>query len=1094
MISAPRVLIESPTFQNQRIGVARVYEGAQTANAIMQGADQVADLAFRTAAENAERQGQEMALAASRSDVMGIDPNTGEPIALAAMGNMGRIGSEAYRRVINTRFQQSIEEEIRNQATILSAEYDGRPDGVALYTSALADYVSSMSANATGQWRGIIEDTGTSYINRTRATLLAREMSRARSAMASASQRANADAMSARQAIVAQLGPSAFGTFSSREVDVSSFPTGTPSQMGMGGDAPLGFSMPMGDTSSAAIAAAQGDVPLSYGGIANAIGAELRVSVADVVEAGIIDRSAADALLPAEREADLFGMTTYYINQLDVTDPANAEHVSRLRRLIGSRDIAGIMREAPLLAPYVEHLVFDANAAGEYDRFANGMLLDRAELIQQASEPVRLEAEAIALEASLAAQQGQADFANQLRTTFARMNTVGISLVLERTLGALAQTRASIPMERDEDRRSILQERVDSTINAVQEGLFDSLARMELNQDEVDRVASAFASRNPDRLEPRERHIYEGIRLLSRFDTEVFDNFADNLDSYRSRSARFIQARDEIAARDFAEDQIFPRAGLLPNLPADQIAAFAADLTQAIDAAPTMTDGVRNSALNLINTNAARGMLGNAFFNAENALDIDTFEAYARNGLVPAEGLPQIPEEVISAIDMARSFAAQTGNASTFPTEIGRAVDEAGERIRLAQQEAERIQTVQRVALGNGNYDRASDREAANAVLAQVWSEETGQPLPADLLDNPEYLSDPQTSAVLSRIYSQTNFLPQMHYDAFNAVGRGAIRQNMGVVLSHWERWSNRPDGTRPAALNAMSQDVVGMLDTFAEAAQIFGTDAEGRARFSEIMRASSQFRAEGFDQRANAYLGEPFSDFMLGVNGYVELPADQQRAFDLYASHLMAFSSVAVEGGTGAGYVRERLETRLSDFAPDSEGIVQQFGSDGRMTSRTPFDLSKTVPGYERDFIRYVNDEIALRSDASPVMRTDEVDPRQVGNNIWLRSSMPERRSTLVPIPGRTADGGVLYQVYELNLRTDEITMVMRNDEPGQPLIISTQEPGFRAPIDAEAARNQAEELRQGRATREMIGVRRFFPQLQIESVGTPPNLLEQY
>lgn len=1094
MISAPRVLIESPTFQNQRIGVARVYEGAQTANALMQGADEIAGLAFRAAAEDAERQGQEMALAASRSDVMGIDPNTGEPIALAAMGNMGRIGSEAYRRVINTRFQQSIEEEIRNQGVILAAEYGNRPDGASLYSAAMADYISSMSQNATGQWRGIIEDTGTSYINRTRATLLAREMSRARSSMAGSSQRANAEAMSTRQAIVAQLGPSAFGTFSSREADVSTFPVGTPSRVG--GDVELGFSMPMGETSSAAIAAAQGDVPLSYAnmGIADAIGAEMRVSVADVIEAGVIDRSAADALLPAEREADLFGMTTYYINQLDINDPANADHVSRLRRLIGSQDIAGVMREAPALAPYLEHLVFDANAAKEYDRFANGMLLDRADLIQQASEPARLEAEAIALQTTLSVQQNQADLANQVRTAFGRMNTASIGLVLDSTLGQLAQARASIPMERDENRRSILQDSVNLTINAVQEGLFDSLARMELNQDEVDRVASAFASRNPDRLEPRERQIYEGLRRLSRFDSEVFENFADNLDSYRSRSGRYIQARDEIAARDFAEDQIFPRAGLLPNLPADQIAAFAANLTQAIDAAPTMTDGVRNSALNLINTNAARGMLGNAFFNAQNTFDVDTFEAYARNGLVPAEGLPQIPEEIISAIDMARDFASRTGTTSTFPTEIGRAVDEARERIRLAQQETERIQTAQRVRLGNGNYDRAQDREAADVVLSQVWSEETGQPLPADLLDNPEYLSDPESSATLSRIYSQTNFLPQMHYDAFNAVGRGALRENMGVVLAHWERWSNRPDGTRPAALNAFSQDVVGMMDMLSEAAQIFGTDENGRARFSEIMRASAQFRGEGFEQRANSYLGQPFSDFMQSIDGYAQLPADQQRAFQTYGAHLMGFSSVAVESGSGDDWMRERLEARISQFAPDSEGIVQQIGSDGRMTTRTSFDLSKTVPGYERDFLRYVNDEIALRSDAAPVMRTDEVEPGQARGNIWLRSAMPERRSFLVPIPGRAADGGVMYQVYQANMQTDEIQMVMRNDEPGQPLIISTQEPGFRMPIEAEAARNQAEELNRGRAIREMIGVRRFFPRLQPESVGAPSDLLENY
>jgi hypothetical protein len=787
-------------------------------------------------------------------------------------------------------------------------------------------------------------------------------------------------------------------------------------------------------------------------------------------------------------------MTTYYINQLNMGDPANADHVSRLRRLIGSQDIAGAMREAPSLAPYLSHLLSDASAAKDYDTFANRLLIDRAELIEQVSEPARLEAEALALQNVLSIQLGQEDRVSQIRGNFGRMNTASIGLVLDNTLGALSELRTNIPMQRDEDMRGAMQDEVRLTVDAVQEGLFDNLARMELNQDEVDRVASAFASRNPDLLEPRERQIYEGLRRLSRFDSNVFDNFASNLDSYRSRSARYQQARDEIAARDFVEDQIFPNAGILPNLPPDQIATAASNLAQAIDSAPAMTDTVRNRALNLINTNASRGMLASAFFEAGNTLDVELFESYARNGVLPPEGLPQLPENVIAAIDMARSFANQTGNASTLPTEIGRAVGEANERIRINQQEIERNQTFNRIILGGGNFERAVDREAADALFARQWTRETNQPLPPDLLDNPEYLADSTTSAALSSIYSQTNFLPQILYDSFNSVGRGAIRPNMGTILGHWERWSNRPDGTRPAAVNALSQDVVGVLDMMSEAAEIFGTDEAGRIRFSEIMRASAQVRGEGFAQRAEAYLGQPFNEFMQSVDGYTQLPADQQRAFQTYASHLIGFSTAAPEAGGNADYVRERLESRLSDYAPDSEGLVMQFGSDGRMTSRTPYDLSKTVPGNERDFLRFANEEIALRSDAAPIMRTDEVDPSQVRGNIFLRSSMPQRRSVLVPIPGRDARGGSLYQVYQINTDTDEIQMVMRNDMPGQPLILSTQEPAFRLPLDIDLALQRADEINAGQARQEMLGVRRFIPGLQPGSVGTQPGLLEEY
>jgi hypothetical protein len=392
MATPPRILVESPTFQNQRIGVARTYEGGQTADAIARGADQLAGDLFRVAAENAQTRGTEMAQSIDQTDVMAIDPTTGAPVALSQMGGMGRIGSEAYRRVINTRFQQSIEEEIRNQATVLAARYEDNPDGIALYTQSMSDYIASMSQNATGEWRTFIEDAGTSYINRTRAALTAGQMRASRAQMAAAGQRANAEALNAFEGAVSIYGPAAFG-----EVEVTRSDNNRPVSV---------FNPP---TDSGAI---------GQDGVVGEISRSVRVGLADSVEAEIVRPIAMEGWSLAQREAALRGMTTYYINQLDMTNPETVTQLARLRYAIGSGDIVSVMRQAPELAPFANFLLSNPASARDFDTFANRILSDAVNLAELESKEFQLEAEAQSLELSLLWEQQSQDAAYRTEATY----------------------------------------------------------------------------------------------------------------------------------------------------------------------------------------------------------------------------------------------------------------------------------------------------------------------------------------------------------------------------------------------------------------------------------------------------------------------------------------------------------------------------------------------------------------------------------------------------------------------------------------------------------------------------------------------------
>ena len=174
------VIREERQYQIGPIGVARVYE-SQQGQVIAQAANRLSAQLYQRGAEDAQEQGLSMGQAVQREHVLTIDPKTGEPVALKAMGEMGRIGSRAYESVIRTRFRESIEREIQDQGRIFAAQYNGNPDA---YTTAMDGYIQSMARHATGEYGGYIMDVGTSYLNRTRAALVAQGFARARAAAA----------------------------------------------------------------------------------------------------------------------------------------------------------------------------------------------------------------------------------------------------------------------------------------------------------------------------------------------------------------------------------------------------------------------------------------------------------------------------------------------------------------------------------------------------------------------------------------------------------------------------------------------------------------------------------------------------------------------------------------------------------------------------------------------------------------------------------------------------------------------------------------------------------------------------------------------
>ena len=168
------VIREQRQYQVGPIGVARASQtGAMVGNAIAENADRLANMFFRAEAQQAEKKGIEQARAADLKSVITINPETGEPEAYKPPESFGTIATDAYQRVIMRRFEASIEEEMKIKSSELAAKYSDKP---AIYEQTMADYIASMSNAAEGQFKSYIVDTGTSYLQLTRANLMIRKM------------------------------------------------------------------------------------------------------------------------------------------------------------------------------------------------------------------------------------------------------------------------------------------------------------------------------------------------------------------------------------------------------------------------------------------------------------------------------------------------------------------------------------------------------------------------------------------------------------------------------------------------------------------------------------------------------------------------------------------------------------------------------------------------------------------------------------------------------------------------------------------------------------------------------------------------------
>ena len=163
---------------NQPIGVVRASTGGeQIGQAISRFAGDIQKRTFEVAAEDAQQRGIDTAKAIEEKNLSTFNPETGKPEAFTAPKGMGRIASQAYQRVVDARFEESMQSELRNKAQEIALKFPYDADG---YENVMSKYIESMHLNATGKYKEFVIESGSDFLAQTKTNIQAKAIAKVR--------------------------------------------------------------------------------------------------------------------------------------------------------------------------------------------------------------------------------------------------------------------------------------------------------------------------------------------------------------------------------------------------------------------------------------------------------------------------------------------------------------------------------------------------------------------------------------------------------------------------------------------------------------------------------------------------------------------------------------------------------------------------------------------------------------------------------------------------------------------------------------------------------------------------------------------------
>lgn len=156
-------------------------------NALSELAGNISSIAFKNAADYADKKGIEAAQAADQATITTIDPVTKRPEAMNIPKGFGTIAAESYERIIRGRYEDSIKNLIANKAAILEDQYQYTANPIKGFQTNMKSFVEGLTSDFgedQNSFKSAIIDYGQKYTDNGATRLTIKKADRDRAALA----------------------------------------------------------------------------------------------------------------------------------------------------------------------------------------------------------------------------------------------------------------------------------------------------------------------------------------------------------------------------------------------------------------------------------------------------------------------------------------------------------------------------------------------------------------------------------------------------------------------------------------------------------------------------------------------------------------------------------------------------------------------------------------------------------------------------------------------------------------------------------------------------------------------------------------------
>lgn len=820
------VIREQRQFKIGPIGIARASEGGRiVGEAISRSADQFADLFFRRAASDAEKAGVEAGMSAE--DVTTIDPKSGEPVAYDVPQGFGSIGADAYQRVVLRRFQQSIDDEIKLKAKELAVRFEDNPNSVGLYTEAMSDYLASMTNVAQGQFKGYIQDVGTSYLNSTRAALGMDQIRRERAAAKASQAQAAENALNQIRFSVAKNGPAALN----------------------------------GPTQTQAIIQ-------SFG-----------VTVSDGEQAGLFQPSEMSGYSSKQRLAVASGLIEYAASQ--TKDP---DTLKLLQYAVGTQNPNAVPAEFKYVADAMRGMGSDYSSLAALEKVSDGLLSDA---VQYATVVEEQEIERQNAESAIRIF----DMENNLPVIAATETNIAKSTEFDpiafgkRAITGYSQmtleARSAAQAGNDKLSDAAIKKR-DTILTAQAEGLY--LRALEgLSSADTAKLEQAIFERNPAIAPESARNSLIALMgIENNTGANVLEDFLPVIGSYRDAAGKQIDLQIKAQAAGEASRINIAAIASSENPAADVEAAL-----RQLGAIQGLDDGLRKSMREDILFNGGKSSLSQFFASMPTDAQINEAMSLLEGGAV-AGGV--LTKQQIEQLSLSKQAAEAAGKVSDMRTVFNRQSKVVTERRQEAEKVLQKQIDLQNIRLGQGNPTSKEQRLLVEEDFQQRYSAALNGRTLSSIWSDPSALQDENLRPLFNELAS-AHVMPESLQNAFISLAKGNFSGlNPEMILSHYENFKNYSYAgvtIDNGMMNALTDTDKAMLNYLSDAVKTMGTEA--LPEIFRTKREFQQDPL--FKKRVEATLGGSLEDFVMSLDGIFSAPPSAYDSISAAALNLFAAS-----------------------------------------------------------------------------------------------------------------------------------------------------------------------------------------------------------